>query len=209
VAVFRLIQILWGIEIAETEPEPENKEDTSPSSDAQNMNKEEDDEDDEDDREGTSIVPIIIAVCLLILVGGLVLIMGLHYKRKLPASFYNVFSPRWKPVNTEDLVEKDEEDRHPSIIKNGGLDETALTEAGEVNVNNDLTTVTWTSDEKEDLKKEEQKVEEQKVEEEKKDEKKDDEKKEEEQKDEEKNDKEEEKTVEAEGEEAPLKPEEN
>ena len=114
-----------------------------------------------------------------------------------------MFSPRWKPVNTEDLVEKDEEDRHPSIIKNGGLDETALTEAGEVNVNNDLTTVTWTSDEKEDLKKEEQKVEE-----EKKDEEKDDEKKEE-QKDEEKKDKEEEKTVEGEGEDAPLKPEEN
>ena len=49
-------------------------------------------------------------------------------------------------MNTEDLV-GDEEDRHPSIIKNGGLDETALTEAGEVNVNNDMTTVTWTSDE--------------------------------------------------------------
>merc|ERR1711874_769353 len=110
--------------------------------------------------------------------------------RKLPASFYNVFSPRGKPVNTEDLVQ-DEEDRHPYIIKNGGLDETALTEAGDVvNVNNDLTTVTWTSDEKEDLKKEEPKE--------------DVEKKEE--KNEEKG---EEKAEEGEGEDAPLKPEEN
>merc|ERR1719336_3801313 len=117
------------------------------------------------------------------------LIMGLHYKRKLPASFYNVFSPRWKPVNTEDVAQ-DEEDRHPSIIKNGGLDETALTEAGEVNVNNDLTTVTWTSDEKEDLKKE------QKDEEEKKEEKNEVEKEEQY------------KSVEVEGEAAPLKPSE-
>merc|ERR1712241_1338894 len=92
-----------------------------------------------------------IAVCLIILLVGLGL-AGLHYKKKLPASFYNLCNRRWKPVNTEDLV-GDEEDRHPSIIKNGGLDETALTEAGEVNVNNDMTTVTWTSDEKEDLKK--------------------------------------------------------
>merc|ERR1711936_1201759 len=145
---------------------------------------------------GTSIVPIIIAVCLLILVGGLVLIMGLHYKRKLPASFYNVFSPRWKPVNTEDLVQ-DEEDRHPSIIKNGGLDETALTEAGDnVNVNNDLTTATWTSDEKEDLKKADSK--EEKVTKEEK----------ETEKEAEKEAEKEEKEAPA-GEDAPLKPEEN
>jgi len=130
--------------------------------------------------------------------------MGLHYKRKLPASFYNVFSPRWKPVNTEDLVQ-DEEDRHPSIIKNGGLDETALTEAGDVvNVNNDLTTVTWTSDEKEDLKKDEPKEDVEKKEE--KNEEKKEEKKEEE-KDTEKEG--EEKAEEGEGEDAPLKPEEN
>ena len=50
-----------------------------------------------------------------------------------------------------------------SIIK-AGLDETAMTEAGEAdttaaaNINNDLTTVTWTSDEKEDLKKEDDKI---------------------------------------------------
>ena len=114
-----------------------------------------------------------------------------------------MFSPRWKPVNTEDVAQ-DEEDRHPSIIKNGGLDETALTEAGEVNVNNDLTTVTWTSDEKEDLKKE------QKDEEEKKEEKKDEEKKDEEKKEEKKEveKEEEDKSVEGEGEAAPLKPSE-
>ena len=100
---------------------------------------------------------------------------------------------------------QDEEDRHPSIIKNGGLDDTALTEAGDVvNVNNDLTTVTWTSDEKEDLKKEEPKEDVEKKEE--KNEEKKEEKKEEE-KDTEKEG--EEKAEEGEGEDAPLKPEEN
>ena len=69
----------------QSDPEPQHGDEATPSSDAQNRNEE---EADEDEREGTSIVPIIIAVCLLILVGGLVLIMGLHYKRKLPACCY-------------------------------------------------------------------------------------------------------------------------
>ena len=69
------------------EPEEEVGETNEevPASDAQNQNEE---KTDDEERDGTSIVPIIIAVCLIILVGGLVLIMGLHYKRKLPASFY-------------------------------------------------------------------------------------------------------------------------
>ena len=114
---------------------------------------------------------------------------------------------RWKPVNTEDLV-GDEEDRHPSIIKNGGLDETALTEAGEVNVNNEMTTVTWTSDEKEDLKKADTK--EEKVTKEEKEPEKEAEKETEKEveKEAEKEGEKEEKEAPA-GEDAPLKPEEN
>ena len=105
-------------------------------------------------------------------------------------------------MNTEDLAQ-DEEDRHPSIIKNGGLDETALTEAGDnnVNVNNEMTTVTWTSDEKEDLKKEDAKEEEKVTKEEKETEK-------EVEKEAEKEAEKEEKETPA-GEDAPLKPEEN
>ena len=107
-------------------------------------------------------------------------------------------------MNTEDLA-GDEEDRHPSIIKNGGgLDETALTEAGDaVNVNNEMTTVTWTSDEKEDLKKEESK--EEKVTKEEKEPEKEVEKEAEKEAEKETA---EEKEAPA-GEEAPLKPEEN
>merc|ERR1711936_1554886 len=89
---------------------------------------------------------------------------------------------RWKPVlNTDEAAGEEDPARHPSIIK-AGLDETAMTEAGEAdttaaaNINNDLTTVTWTSDEKEDLKKEEPKEDVEKKEEEKKEEEKDTEK---------------------------------
>jgi len=159
-----------------------------------------DDSEPEEETKGSSIIPIIIAVCLIILLVGVGFWFA-HYTKKLPDVFYN---KRWKPVNTEDLVQ-DEEDRHPSIIKNGGLDETALTEAGDVvNVDKDLTTVTWTSDEKEDLKKDLKKEEEVK----------DDKIIKEEKETEKEAEKEAEKEVEKEaetaaGEEAPLKPEEN
>merc|ERR1719510_2052439 len=163
-------------------------------------------EGDDDDTKTTSIIPIVIAVCLIILLVGLGL-AGLHYRKKLPASFYNLCNRRWKPVNTEDLA-GDEEDRHPSIIKNGGLDETALTEAGDnVNVNNDLTTVTWTSDEKEDLKKEDLKKEDSKEEKVVKEEKETE--KEVEKEAEKEAEKEEAEKESPAGEDAPLKPEEN
>ena len=69
---------------------------------------------------------------------------------------FSVFSPRWKPVNTNE--QEDDEERHPNILKKD-LNETAMSEeGGKVDVNN-MTTVTWTTDEKEDLKKEEVKAE--------------------------------------------------
>ena len=57
-------------------------------------------------------------------------------------------------MKTEE-TEDDDEAKHPNILKNKDtdLDETAKSEEG-VNINN-ATTVTWTTDEKEDLKKEE------------------------------------------------------
>ena len=59
-------------------------------------------------------------------------------------------------MNTNE--EQEDEERHPNILKKD-LNETALSEEGvKVDVNN-MTTVTWTTDEKEDLKKEEAKEE--------------------------------------------------
>ena len=76
-------------------------------------------------------------------------------------NFCSTFGPRWKPVNTSDEDTEDEA-KHPNILKNKeDLDETAKSEEG-VNLNN-MTTVTWTTDEKqEDLKKEDLEKEEEK-----------------------------------------------
>merc|ERR1712058_74513 len=90
------------------------------------------------------------------LLGGAAAVFFLHYKRKLPQSFYNVFSPRWKPVNTNE--QEDDEERHPNILKKDLNETTMSEEGGKVDVNN-MTTVTWTTDEKEELKKEEVKEE--------------------------------------------------
>lgn len=130
----------------------------------------------DDDDENLPIIPIVIAVCVAILIGGLALIFGLHYKRKLHPCFYRIVSgQRWKPVmNNEDYpVVDDDEEKHPSIIKNGNaLNVSELGPMGEnANINPNLTTVTWTTeqDEKKDeekpLKEEEEKKEEKEKEE--------------------------------------------
>lgn len=89
--------------------------------------------------------------------------------------FYSLFSPRWKPVNTTD-EDAEDETKHPNILKNKeNLDETTKSEEG-VNLNN-MTTVTWTTDEKqEDLKKEDEVKDEKIVKDEKETEKKEEEK---------------------------------
>merc|ERR1712029_649442 len=170
-----------GYETDKSQETTDTNDDTNvpPTSDEQVQ-----DGDDEDEASGNPTA-IVIAVCLIILIGGAAAMFGLHYKRKLPQSFYNMFSPRWKPVNTNE--QEEDEEKHPTILKKD-LNETAMSEDGEgvkVDVNN-MTTVTWTTDEKEDLKKEETKVEEKKEEEkEKKDEEKESEKEKPEEKEEE------------------------
>merc|ERR1712012_785071 len=81
---------------------------------------------DEEDRSGASTITIVIAACLIILIGGAAVVFGLHKGRKLPQSFYNVFGPRWKPVMTNDeMAAQEDEEKHPSILKNQDLNETA------------------------------------------------------------------------------------
>merc|ERR1712183_662696 len=103
-------------EDAPASPAPEDED--IPTADAQ-------DQDDTTQKDASPIIPIVIAVCLIILIGGLSIMFGLHYKRKLPACFYSIFSQRWKPVmNNDDFPQQDdEESKHPTIIKNGGLDD--------------------------------------------------------------------------------------
>merc|ERR1712073_227820 len=146
--------------MGDTKEDETASEDDTPTADAQ-------DQDENPDKPASPIIPIVIAVCLIILIGGMSIMFGLHYKRKLPSCFYSMFSQRWKPVmNNDDFPQQeDDEERHPSIIKNGGADDSVLSELGDgekANINNDLTTVTWTSDEKDekDEKKDEEKKEE-------------------------------------------------
>merc|ERR1719208_364301 len=127
----------------ESEAGSSTTEEDKPTADAQ-------DQDDNTDRDGSPIIPIVIAVCLIILIGGLSI----------------MFSQRWKPVmNNDDFPQQeDDEERHPSIIKNGGgADDTVLSEDGEkANINNDLTTVTYT-DEKDEKEEKEEKKDDEKV----------------------------------------------
>merc|ERR1719509_683742 len=63
-------------------------------------------DDDEKEVEAASATTgIVVAVCILILVGGLALVYGLHYKRRLHPMFYSVLSGnRWKPMSNNDTI---------------------------------------------------------------------------------------------------------
>merc|ERR1712223_2074319 len=79
---------------------------------------------------------------------------GLHYKGKLPQTFYNLGRRQWKFVqgNEEFPVIDDDEKKHPEIVKNGkklengGDDVSPMGDSA--NVNPALTEVTWTAEEK-------------------------------------------------------------
>merc|ERR1712241_1474674 len=73
-------------------------------------------EDDEEVDSASATTPVVVAMCLLILVGGLALVYGLHYKRRLHPMFYSVLSAnRWKPMNNDIL-------NNTNIIKNENMD---------------------------------------------------------------------------------------
>merc|ERR1712083_459743 len=66
-----------------TDPETETTETVDPSQEPQ-IDPAKDD--------SLPIIPIVVAVCVAILIGGLALIFGLHYKRKLHPCFYRIVS---------------------------------------------------------------------------------------------------------------------
>merc|ERR1712142_916494 len=101
-----------------------------------------------------SALYVIIAIIVILVVIGIVM-YGLHYKGKLPQTFYNLGRRQWKFVqgNEEFPVIDDDEKKHPEIVKNGGK---KLENGGDdvspmgdsANVNPSLTEVTWTAEEK-------------------------------------------------------------
>merc|ERR1711902_336333 len=116
---------------------------------------------DEEPASNAGYIVIVVIIIVLILVA--LVVFGLHYKRKLPESFYNLGGlikgdKQWKPVLSKDADE--DLKNHPTIVKNGGANGTtngtssetpAEVEAGKVeaettNINPELSTVTWTAE---------------------------------------------------------------
>merc|ERR1712066_15269 len=107
----------------------------------------------EDEEKNLSALYVIIAiVVIIVLIAGVMYL--LHYKGKLPQTFYNLGRRQWKFVqgNEEFPVIDDDEKKHPEIVKNGkklengGDDVCPMGDSA--NVNPSLTEVTWTAEEK-------------------------------------------------------------
>merc|ERR1711981_497019 len=107
----------------------------------------------EDEEKNLSALYVIIAiVVIVVLIAGVMYL--LHYKGKLPQTFYNLGLRQWKFVqgNEEFPVIDDDEKKHPEIVKNGkklengGDDVSPMGDSA--NVNPSLTEVTWTAEEK-------------------------------------------------------------
>merc|ERR1712223_2265912 len=118
---------------------------------AENQNA--DPEAESDEEKDMSALYVIIAIIVILVVIGIVM-YGLHYKGKLPQTFYNLGRRQWKFVqgNEEFPVIDDDEKKHPEIVKNGkklengGDDVSPMGDSA--NVNPALTEVTWTAEEK-------------------------------------------------------------
>jgi len=107
-----------------------------------------------DDEKDYNALFVIIAILVIVVVIGIVM-YGLHYKGKLPQTFYNFGGRQWKPVkaNEEHIIDEDEKKpivKNGKKLENGGADETTTTiMAGDsANIDPSLTEVAFTTDEK-------------------------------------------------------------
>merc|ERR1711976_93645 len=92
--------------------------DDNTAAEAENQNA--DPEAESDEEKDMSALYVIIAIIVILVVIGIVM-YGLHYKGKLPQTFYNLGRRQWKFVqgNEEFPVIDDDEKKHPEIVKNG------------------------------------------------------------------------------------------
>merc|ERR1712203_716217 len=63
----------------------------------------------------------LIAILIVVAMISMVLYL-LHYKGKLPQTFYNLGRKQWKlvqPNETNEAIIDDDEKKHPEIVKNG------------------------------------------------------------------------------------------
>merc|ERR1712051_486750 len=77
-----------------------------------------------DDDKDLSAVYALIAILIIVAMIGLVMYL-LHYKGKLPQTFYNLGRKQWKlvqPNETNEAIIDDDEKKHPEIVKSAKID---------------------------------------------------------------------------------------
>merc|ERR1712008_20700 len=77
--------------------------------------------DDTDDDKDFAAVHGLIAILIIVAMIAMVMYL-LHYKGKLPQTFYNLGRKQWKlvqPNETNEAIIDDDEKKHPEIVKNG------------------------------------------------------------------------------------------
>merc|ERR1712157_223088 len=92
----------------------ETEDNTDPEAENQNA----DPEAESDEEKDMSALYVIIAIIVILVVIGIVM-YGLHYKGKLPQTFYNLGRRQWKFVQANEEMIDDDEKKHPEIVKNG------------------------------------------------------------------------------------------
>merc|ERR1712172_49904 len=104
--------------------------------------------DDTDDDKDFAAVYALIAILIIIAMIGLVMYL-LHYKGKLPQTFYNLGRKQWKlvqPNETNEAIIDDDEKKHPEIVKNGKKLENEDVESAKIDP--DTEKVAYTSEKK-------------------------------------------------------------
>merc|ERR1712051_872844 len=101
-----------------------------------------------DDDKDLSAVYALIAILIIVAMIGLVMYL-LHYKGKLPQTFYNLGRKQWKlvqPNETNEAIIDDDEKKHPEIVKNGKKLENEDVESAKIDP--DTEKVAYTSEKK-------------------------------------------------------------
>jgi hypothetical protein len=105
--------------------------------------------------DGSPTIYIIIAVVGVLVVCLVIVFAALHYKRKLPPGCYTfslVGGKSFKPVDQNETMPEGgdeasaDESKHPTIVKNGSNGVSPSKEAKPLEINPELTTVTFTSE---------------------------------------------------------------
>merc|ERR1739838_842637 len=133
---------------SEQEPESENIDIENESEAGDLIGEETDDNDDDKD-----FAAVYALIAILIIVAMIAMVMYLlHYKGKLPQTFYNLGRKQWKlvqPNETNEAIIDDDEKKHTEIVKNGKkLENGGETDVESANIDPASEKVAYTSEKK-------------------------------------------------------------